>query len=636
MSVRRALITITTLLTFLAACSESSLLLGGLDEQADVSIALRAPDALVQAGDEISISIERNTSYRAVDGRPDSVVIELLDYDGVVLATQRYNSVEDASTLPAVAVPELEPDLYRLTARYFNGEDEIALEEIPLFLVQDPYHIRGLSSFPASSYPEADSLLSLSLDVPMGSDPYLVWYVNGEQAASGYLSETGTTLAIAAPQLEGVFPVRVDLYPSWHSAADPDELRAPVRFTSEIFVSQDPTVLPSDLGPDEHYFMLYHMRGTTRDSGRRTELFPQTDFDASRFGRVELAARDSFFGYELDGRSGIAIPGYLWPVHEEAFSPISMAFRLLPSDWSGDRTLLESELDGLPPIGVIVSQDGRVGVRLSDDGPVFWSDLPAVFSGVIVDLTISLVPDGEEMVVLIYVDGLLISTARAPFSAVPLRSAAVTSSQDDAWAMMRGETRLGASADGFIGIIDEFGVFFVNERGEPAADESLFLESVSDRYGSSLILAEDFVNDSWDAVIGSSGSVVTGDAELEIGGDGTLTLPEFDLRRGPVELDLQISGESLWLGVTVNGEQPDDTYSIPAGESAVLLRLLDGAIEIRIGEGDVQTLTVSGTGERVGIILRGDGNDETVSVLETVVMRYLSESESAANSNDSP
>lgn len=623
MGVRRALIPVVVLLTFLAACSESSLLLGGLDDQTEVSVDLRAPGTLVAAGDEVAITIERNTTYRGDDGESDSVVIELLDYDDVVLATQRYNSVEDATTLPAVAIPDLEPDLYRLVARYFNGDEEVSLTELPLFLVRDAFRIRGVTSFPASSYPEADSLLSLSLDVPMGSDPYLVWYVNGEQAASGYLSNTGTTLAIAAPRLEGVFPVRVDLYPYWHSAAIADELTAPVRFTSEIFVSQDPSVLPSDLGPDEHYFMLYHMRGTTRESGRRNELFPQTDFDASRFGEVELAARDSFFGYEFDGRSGITVPGYLWPVYQEEFSPISVSFRLLPTALNGQQTLLESELEGLPPVGVIIGQDGRVGVRLSPQSEPLWSELPIVVPGAIADLTISLIPDAEEIVVHFYAGGLLVSSGRTVFSTAPPLSAAILSPRDDNWSMLRGETRLGASAGGYIGIVDEFGVFFMNERGDPAADDTLFLESIAERYGSSLILAEDFVTESWEDLIAADGPVESGDAELRLSGDATLSLPGFTVSRGPVRLELETSGAPLWLGVSADEAPPAESYPIPVGATAITVREIDGGVEIRIGGPDGTVYAMPEMGERVQLLLRGSG-DEAVGTVKSVILRYLS------------
>jgi hypothetical protein len=624
MSGRRALFVIITLLAFLAACSESSLLLRGFDEQSEVRVSLQAPQSLVRAGDEIEISIVRETTYRADDGQADSVIIELLDYDDVILATQRYNSVEDASSLPAIPVPDLEPDLYRLVARYQNGDETISTTEVPLFLVRDTFRIRGLSSFPASSYPEADSLLSLSLDIPMGSDPFLVWYVNGERAAAGYLAETGTILAVAAPEIEGVFPVRVDLYPVWHADADPAELSAPVRFSSEIFVSQDPTVLPSDLGPDAQYFMLYHMRGTTRDSGRRSELFPQTDFDGERFGAVELSARDRFFGYAFDGRSGIAFPGYIWPVFDNEFSPMSISFRILPTAVGSQQTLLESEISGDGAIAVLISEDGRLGLQLGATGDPVWSELPVVLSDVIADLTISLIPDEDELIVHFYSDGLLISTARIPFIDRPPQSLAVSSQVDASWSMLRGETRLGANTDGYVGIIDEFGVFFMNEQGQPAADESIFLESVISRYGSSLIIAEDFVNPGWQRVVAAEGDVETGDAELILAGDASLTLPQFDLSRGPVQLDLRTSGDGpLWLGVVGEEAQSAESYTIPAGSTTVRLRGVDNAVEITIGEADPQILATTESSSRISVVLRS--GDTSARVVESIVMRYLAD-----------
>ncbi len=618
---------LSSFLLILFACSESSILLGGLDDESQVVVRLTAPNALVKSGDEIAISIDRRTVARGDDGTPDTVRIELLDYDGVILATQRYNSVENASTLPSVPIPNLEPGLYRLVAHYEEGDESIFTTEIPIFLVADTYRIRGLSSFPASSFPEADSLLSLSLDIPPGADPYLVWHVNGDVAASGYLSQSGTVLAVAAPQLQGVFPVRVDLYPVWHTSADPAELVAPVRFTSEIFVSENPTVLPTDLGPDEHYFMLYHMRGTLRDSGARVGLFPETDFSGSRFGSVDLAARDRFFGYAFDGRSGIALPGYLWPVYERRFSPVSLSFRLLPEARESTQTLLESDLAGSGGISVVIASDGRVGLQ-PGESPVVWSELPIVSDDTVIDLTISLIPDGRELVVHFFADGLPVSTSRLPFDTFPPLSAAVTARQQSEWSMLRGETRLGASRDGYVGIIDEFGVFFLNADGAPAADTALFFESIASRYGSSVIVAESFVSDPSASGISFSGAVKTGDAQLVLADGGTVTLPAVDLERAAVRLEIESLGDAeLWLGVHDGEGAQRDAYPISSNQAVVIvIRATETGLQIVSGE---QTRAIDGVSviDSLQLTLQASGAERERSV-ESIVMRYLDNDES--------
>jgi hypothetical protein len=301
------------ILLVLWSCGESSLFMPDDAEDAQVVLGFDLADGLVAPGARVGINLERDPLFQGNEESADSVRVELFSYDDELLATQRYDSVDQANSLPGISLPELEDGLYKLTATYFDGNEVVTSVTEPFFMVSGRYRVLGVASYPASSFPGADSLLSVSLDVPQGSDPYIVWKIDGEVVVHGHLSRTRQTLAVAAPGAQGIFPVQVDLYPVWHENADYTKIAAPVSYRSEIFVSDTPTAMPSDFTASENYYMLYHFRGWFKESGHRLSLFPAAEYDGAEFGSPMLAARDNVFGYYLDGRSGVEVPGFVWP-----------------------------------------------------------------------------------------------------------------------------------------------------------------------------------------------------------------------------------------------------------------------------------------------------------------------------------
>jgi hypothetical protein len=613
------------ILLFLWSCGESSLFMAEEEEDAQVVLNLQLADGLVAPGARVGIELERDPLFQGNEESADSVRVELFSFDGELLATQRYDSVDQANSLPGIALPELEDGLYKLTATYLDGTEVVTSVTEPFFMVSGRYRVLGVSSYPASSFPGADSLLSLSLDVPQDSDPYLVWKIAGEVVVHGYLSRTRQTLAVAAPGAQGIFPVQVDLYPVWHPDADYTKIDAPISYRSEIFVSDTPTALPLDFASPENYFMLYHFRGRFQESGHRSSFFPGAEYDGNEFGAPMLAARDNVFGYYLDGRSGVEIPGFVWPVYRGELSPFSISFLLLADPSDDERVLVRSESVDGALLEVLMSEDARIGLRLPEQESVLWSDVPAMLAGEPVELIVSVIPHEDQTIVHFYSDSVRMGTSSA---ALPngIASQAVSSVVNPEWGEIAGSTTVGARSGGFAGIIDEFGIYFRNDRGLPRSDDSVFVDAVVDRFGDDVVHAESFANGFVRSRSEIVGEASWRDAALELSVGSELRLPPLEL--GPGSYRLELGGEgnaSLWL---VLGSQERLFVPFEQGEAVAEIVVTESELRFVIAgnETDIaRAVDQSGNDIRFSFEIAGDEDD--TFVLSEVVVGRVSETE---------
>jgi hypothetical protein len=528
------------LLLLLFSCGDGSVFLGQIDDPAQVEILTVESGSIVSAGGSVPIELRRDPVFTGDEETADSLLIELLDESGILLAEQQYDSVDEATTLPAVDLPLLEDGLYQLRTTYFDGEEIVAAETVPFYITGEPYRILGLTSYPASSYPEADGLLSVSLDVPLSADPFLVWRINSEVVEAGLLSDTTNTIAVLAPEGEGAFPVRVDLYPFMPDGYDYASIPAPSSYSAELFVTRSPAPARYDLTPESSYFALYHFRGTLRDDGVRVGWFPAIDFAARPFGEPGLDTEPGVFGYRLDGASGFESERSAWPVKDGRYSPVSFSIRLNGQRPERRQVLFSVSSAGGELISASAEPDGTVevqlrGAPLRSGGPLFEYGEPET-------ITVSIIPGEELAEVSFHAGGFLVSAGSVPFDADA--GGEVLTAGPDGWAITDGTTVVGAPSGGFAGIVDEFGVFFRDEAAEPAVNAGLLLDSVQAEFPEDLIYAHLFTGEEALESVEIDGEVEPAVVGVDLEPGASVTLPA-----------LSFSDETLVLGVEANAPE---------------------------------------------------------------------------------
>jgi hypothetical protein len=512
----------------LVACSDTEFFLPAEEPEVAVAIATLDDGAVLSAQSRtVPVAIEQDDD----EARLDSMAIELYDDAGTLRSTASLTEEDLADPqLPGIELPELETGHYTLSMTAFRDDTVAAVRELEFFYVNGSYEIVGVSSFPPEILPESSVLFRADVQVPEGADPFLRWSMAGEVVSEGLLSDGFDTMYWSAPPAVGVYTVTAQLFPVAPVDQAPFTFDSSIHMDADIFVSS--TISPGyfDLGPEGSYYSLYHLWGTLADSGVRPGKS-----DAVPIGEPVLAVDGELFGYRLDGETGLRIDDVILPRQEGVVGPFSITAVVQLDEAQQDASLLRvsSRAEDLAlqmgwnDLGVLAAElrVGSSAVELTAPG----ASVPV---GVPVELVLSFLPLSDDQVELRwFLDGR--QTAAAQYE-LDLRPVGVD-----------GISVVGGAA-GFVGIVDEIGVYAFGEDGEPSADPHVFRRAMEEQLGRDLVLAEGFDSAAApDAFQVDSDAPVVDAGALVVPAGTYVDLPAVPLEDGLSTVSLALDPDSL-------------------------------------------------------------------------------------------
>lgn len=528
----RRIVTAAILLAFFASCSESSLFIPDVEETPDVTIGTIEDGAVVTTGDTIPLDIEYADQSRSIEAGAELLDVSLVDVaEGVEVAGTTLDADDLMQPqLPPIELADMPTGLYRLELELSDSDGILASRKVEFFHVAEPYRVLGIATYPPAFFPDASGLLQANIDVPEGSDPYLRWTMNGEIISASTVSEGGAEVILRSPDAPGVYPVTLELFP----VAPPDRLEydfaSSLSQTSDVYVAEEIELEEWELGPEISYFTLFHFRGELKDWGVASGRFGSA-LSAEPIGGPDLRIHGDIFGYRLDGESGFALDRSAVPFDGDALAPFSINLRILfETDEPGQR-IMRTEAGNF---ALELATDDAGALRLvlesADSLEAAISDAFLVRPGEPLAVTISVFPLEDSAYVMWFRDGVLVGVSEVgtwPDGADPTE----------------GSTVIGGE-EGFVGIIDELGVYFQNEQEEPATYDEAFRHAMSRRYGETLMYAEDFSGVSVPDEVDTQGDVrvMTGELILEPG--ARVVLPRFLFAEEDLLVELDSSSDS--------------------------------------------------------------------------------------------
>ena len=459
------------LFALFAACSNPGMMLSIQDEDPVITVATLERGSIVGSGEVLPLSVD----FDAETFNPELIILEIQDSSGVVLYSVEL-SEEDIQLLPLpVNIPEeLETGSYVIVVTVFENGEQILRHESQFFYVLEEYEISGITSYPHFLYPNGKGLIVSDLEIPETADPYLRWTLEDSVLMEGYLSDGTKNVQMQVPASEGIYTIRLELFP-----LGPDEANlAEFDFLSEIvleaqlFVSEDQQIESNELSPEEDYFSLLHFRGESNDLGTRPNADPAVDGE-----NAQLAVQNGVFGFLLDGLQGFSLDNFMLPQSDGQIEPFSLSLRFLISE----RRPLSSIYRVYDSKGteVFSLQFDDTGNLVADyfslssvlDGSEFQND-------VAINLTLSLLPLAESVHFLWYIEGLLVGEDLFD----EYESQAVAG---DGVAIIAGQ-------GGFRGILDELGIYHSTAENGPYVDTEVFRRAMEREFGADLVYAEGF------------------------------------------------------------------------------------------------------------------------------------------------
>jgi hypothetical protein len=542
------------LVVFLASCSESSLLTPELSGEEQIDIQTVDDGALVSPSQSITVSLDRRTPDGSQAAPLEAVDVEVTDRQGTVVYSERVDGEPlAAGALPPVDLPDLDAGRYLLTVTVRRDGEVVERGERTLFVVDDPsaFGISGIATYPPSLAPKRRGVAQASVTAPADAEPWLRWTLDGRLIHEGYLADGADQITIEAPEASGAYALGLDLFPHGRppaAYAGP----APIRRQTRLFVRTAGAAADRALGPRDSYFALFHFDGSAEDTGMGGEVTGGRGVEAEVVGDARLRVSDRLFGYELDGGSGFEVSGLIVPFRGNALSPFSLNFRLRADELPGIRRILGmSASDSGFALELTVDGEGVPALAVETAREAGESTAgEALFAvGEPVDLSVAVLPGSDDTRVRWYANGRYVSgsTVGVGFP---------RPEQEARWRRRPGVTRIGGD-DGFVGIIDEFGVYFRGEDGEPAVYTDMYRDARRRELGSTLVYAEGFDGGDPPAETTPRGAVRTEQGVLVLGPQASVELPAFELNGEViiVEVETPEEADAAPLRLAVHGRE---------------------------------------------------------------------------------
>ncbi len=511
----RILLILFSLSLSLVACGDSSLLMTLSDSENAVIIktSISNGEILDPDSDEtIDISLEYDETLVI----PVKLEITFLDKQGLAIGEPQIiegDALNEA--LPSISLSSPSESQYSVRFRVFDNDDIVIKDEmVSFFYSRETLSIRGLTPFPNVFEPGGLGLIFFDAD---GSgDSWVRWSIDNEIIEEGYFKEYTDGFIWKAPLLAGVYGLKMELFPvePLYTKNGTFPFTSPLRSELEVFVTDVSEQDPSDLYPPESYSTLIHFKGNIVDLGTNINTITSV-------GSLQIKREGDKLGYYLKEDTGYSIDGNILPMSSNILMPFSVTFSYCLDYSQGDAYFLNIKDDNNPIFSIKTNSSGVLISELFQSGTNI-SSISGISPEKYNEVTLSVLPDEGSIAFLWYGDGILISSGI--FDYIPT--------------IPNGNYKsiIGVE-NGFEGLLDEFGIYYVDEKGQNNVDNNIFQRKVERKYNPDKIIAAfGFDGLYFDDINNLSLPVSLGSAVLDF--DSSFQFLETDLNFSYLYLDI--------------------------------------------------------------------------------------------------
>ncbi len=604
----------------LGACSELALFGPSAADERRIELPSLKEGDFLHPGDRIAFLVTGS----GPQGEVLTLDIDLQNAAGVTVWSTSLDSPALNEELQIV-LPELETGRYQIDLRLDSSSGSQEERHLSFFYVQGEYAVEGISSFPPTILPGAQITLSAELRYPQGADPYVRWSQDNRVFAGGVVSKGLNRVSWPAPQEEGVYSIRVELFPVAPLRGE-FSFASPASLSARLYISAAPAARGDGLGPPASYLSLFHFDGTLRDTGfAAASGGPQA---AEPLQNPSFVTQQSYSGYRLGPRAGAVYDRFVLPVKDGALQPFTITVDLVPdSPASPGEILLVTESAGTFRLLLSVDGQGRPQASIETGGATTTlpSGIESLQPGKAQRLDLSVIPNQGSLAAMWFLNGVqTASLARA------VHLSGLTG---------QGSTRLGGEA-GYGAIVSELGVYSRDERDRPAVDPGVFRAAMERRYGRALVLADGFDGMYVDADLQLSGQGATEKGNLRLAAGASVTLPLFEEGERATVAEIRPAGafsagsriELTWEygsapfaridprgSLAVAGQGP---ASFSAGAEPLILVLGSGSLTVESLEGRLTRPLPAPERESRWVSLRVSAPQEAPLLLDSLLVRW--------------
>jgi hypothetical protein len=515
----------------LSSCSDVAMFTPSVRESVAVSILSLSEGDFLTGEDPIDFIIQ--TEDRS--SRPELLEITLFFVSEQGIEQRVWNtSISSPLTDEALELllPDLETGQYTIVFTVLDEEGAKEEQKTSFFYINGEYAIQGITSYPTTTTAGHETVLQADLLYPEQGNPYVRWSQDDIVLAKGSVAEGLQKITWMAPQEEGVYTIRVELFPVPPSLGSDFSFSSSVELTAKLFVSTASGLTEDELVPEDSYYSLFHLNGTLRNSGfLGTE---SEEEEAQGIGQIRWNSENGIMGLETGPGSGFRYPLNILPVLEQMLTPCTITFKLLSSGENAEQTLMLVDHNEGFQFRIFFDTEGQLTATITSRDELLY--LPSGIVGLGADqlhrIDLSLVPMDEQLQALWFLDGRqTASITEGPLPVELPREAQTTVAGDR----------------GFSGTITELGVYYRDPFNRLSVDPAIYHAVMEQEYGRRLVFAEGFEGlylpdpeESWSADPLDSATLQNGRLILSV--SSQLTLPFFELGGGETVFHVEFYG----------------------------------------------------------------------------------------------
>jgi hypothetical protein len=564
----------------MASCGDQSLFMSLNNPISDLSVTTVSDGQVLTDGKGVPLTVTASDPSKAKD----------LEMEVTISTPTNGSFYHNRQAVPAVNAqlyvqpPSLPPGQYKMDVVIYSAGEVAQKTSENFFVSTGNWKISGIKSYPPVIGSAGKVLLKADLLYPDGANPWLRWSYKGRVIQKGALSQGLGKILWTAPADEGVYTITLEMFPAAPATDTDYSFSSAISLSTDVYVSTGTKSATGDLGSADSYLSLLRLQGTLDDSGAGAKKLGKTS--ATAIGSPEIVSTENGFGYRLAGGAGFSLPWVALPVDGGSLNPFTVSFGISFDSFSATNNILvASTSDG--SFTFTVSVDGtthapQAVIQISGQSVTIpWSGV-GLLTGQRYLLSLSIVPRGQTVTAMWFVNGELMSTRTASFPSAVIH-------QD-------GTTVIGGQ-NGFTGVIDEFGVYYRDDQGRASADPSQFLRAEQRKYGQSLVLASDFEGAYLPSSMTTEGKAAMAPGALTLPPDSALVFAGINPDKGTVTYTVGLSADSSRLAAFRLQWQGDSSAAADIPVTA---------------EGTELKLKVSATAQSV--LVSSSAGDKTLSI----------------------
>ncbi|NOY07377.1 MAG: hypothetical protein GXP33_00845 [Spirochaetes bacterium] len=546
-----------SLIVIVSSCGDNALFAPLQDNSSGIQVKTITDGELINPDTPVSFQIIDT----AADSKDLSLEITLEDSDSKVISYSTLDSPGTNQDIP-LELPQLADGQYTLRFKVTGDGETISEKTVSFFYVTGSYKILGIQSDPPVIGPDTEVKLQADLNLPDNADPYLRWSQNGKVIGSGTLSKGAGSIEWKTPEEEGVYSIKVELFPFPPPAADDYSFSSSIYLNSEVYVTRGTA--------QTSFYSSIYFNESPEEYGMVKKLALSSvsgDFIITPIGTPAFTGSSPKGGFKLTNGAGFTANYSILPFENGTIQPFTITIDLSVSDSVKDRTIVSlTDEGGFPYFKIRFNTDSEIEAvfRTSGKGTVtIPSGIKTLPPEQETRLSLSVFPSENSSSVSWFLNGFQVSAEKTQIDYDTLQPERATV--------------IGGN-NGFTGIIYSLNVFFKDKNGNLTTNPGILHDELNNVYDRNLIFADGF-----DGQYPADDITLKGRWELN---PGFLILkPSSEIKTIPVQLSSGKFLFSIALNSSVKDKNSDkDTGTgtiilIDAGTGTELLKLLtDGTV----------------------------------------------------------